>query len=83
MTFALPGIARLLRLQRRYASDPFIIRRSSRFSITRCGKRCTFSSSIASSATMSATAGFLYPFLGQQKQETGGVVDDEWPRPSA
>ena len=35
-----------------------------------------FSSNIANSATMSANAGFLYPFLGQEKQQTNDLLSE-------
>ena len=45
-----------------------------RFFTTRCGKACTSFLNTANWATTSGAAGFLYPFLGQEKQDTGDLV---------
>ena len=62
---------------------PFSTRKSSRFSITRCGKRCTCSSSGANWRREAGGASFLYPFLGGKRQpyrpsaRSGGIHPHE------
>ena len=61
MTFALPGRRRHLMRLARHLTIPSCIRNSSKSSITRFGRPCTSSSSIANSVTTSAQPAFSIP----------------------
>ena len=74
MTFALPGTAGTYAIAAGNGRPLHASGDDRDPSTTRCGRRCTSSSSIASLATTWVQSAFLYPFLGTKRNRKQPVI---------